>query len=257
MTGWTDGLRHRTLVLGQHDRRFGRTRSEKSFREQQPVIRWERAFAPMALTRKGHSVARTRFSVRELLFATAFVAVCFAVLGVVIGGIVSAIVLLHRWLDLRKRSLVTLSLILVSVLLVLSSKQAIWVGHMNVELRFSVVDRRSGRPIQGAVIEFFEVDCLPEMKLKPLRTITTDGDGTARLVESQVFTGRDRWPWGREESVRMPYWEYRVSAAGFGSQGGATLYQLLGAARDTAHPNPPPIRFGLSPVPTPSDSRGR
>jgi hypothetical protein len=106
-----------------------------------------------------------------------------------------------------------------------ATRYILWQGRTDLEIRFLVTSAESHKSVPGASIEIQpENDGDPNTD-KQAFSLTADAYGIARKDCGRVNTGgTDRGSTTIDYAVCMPWWQYRVVAAGFQPSPWAKLY---------------------------------
>lgn len=125
--------------------------------------------------------------------------------------------------------------------------RADWVGHQDVKLEFLVVDAQTERPIEGALLRFFDQEDLDEADLK--RQTQTDVDGRAELIEQCVTSGSRSLPRFRQTAVaQLPEWNVRASKQGYTTSTPISIFKQTGGRINLlTQTSPPRFRIELAP----------
>lgn len=91
-----------------------------------------------------------------------------------------------------------------------------WGGHKDLEIIFSVIDRETGQPLQGAKVEILEEDassCADRGKAPFV--LSTDLEGKARHLSKYCRCGGTSGGGKDDFAIDIPGWLVRVSAPGY------------------------------------------
>lgn len=99
-------------------------------------------------------------------------------------------------------------------------------GEVDLEMELQVLDASTGLPIPGAEIEitsregFPRIDHMKDSEPSEPMVVTfqTDDDGIVRIAAGKRFCTTFSSAWGIYDTidVYLPWWQYEVSAAGYG-----------------------------------------
>jgi hypothetical protein len=138
---------------------------------------------------------------------------------------------LKQWLPMGVTGAAAILVVMVEV-----SRDALWVGHDSISLKFLILDAPSGRPIEGATI------LLPEKT--PEYRATTGQDGVAELVARFMVAGRSSF---LRQTRSVNYSTLlKISAEGHRVAKG-DLQNYTQAPRYHSETNPPLIVIRLEP----------
>lgn len=92
-----------------------------------------------------------------------------------------------------------------------------WASKTDLEVEFVVTEADSGAPIPGARVEVQSQGGFYDEKEKQEFALAADSEGTARKECRNSLTSgtRSGLRFTDTSSVNLPWWKYRVSAAGF------------------------------------------
>lgn len=109
-----------------------------------------------------------------------------------------------------------IGLFLVLGVVLLLTKETVWVGHTDLSVEFVVTDAENGQPIDGAEVSVHAIEGW-EDRVERKFHLRTPPDGIARDVSRRCmcsgrtgyYTSLDTW------SVKMPSWRVSVVATGY------------------------------------------
>ena len=122
---------------------------------------------------------------------------------------------------MMKRSLLTKLLLVVlgvvGIALLLPCVQSIkWVGHTDLEIRFSVTDGKTGAPIKDATIHILaEPGGFCEEREKRRFTLVTDENGQAKYLCKSCMCFGSKSAFEDTFAVHLPWWWFHATAPGY------------------------------------------
>jgi hypothetical protein len=116
-----------------------------------------------------------------------------------------------------------------------------WVGYAKQEIRLVVIDASTGRPIEDALIRFFDLDYF-DNNAKEDRW--TNRQGAISIVQQCTASGTESLL--RETStVHFPTWGFVVSKQGWKDSGRIHLRDKIGLGQNLKDPTIPVVRIEL------------